>query len=78
MEKEGQDSAALQLARPRVNLEYLSENTDFYGTVLLFSSILKGKTIQATYLTDYHLKRYVDRKCGSKAPYEEVFQYLVF
>ena len=32
MKKERQDSAALQLARPWVNLESLSENTNFYGT----------------------------------------------
>ena len=31
MEKERQDLAELLLARPRVNLEYLSENTNFYG-----------------------------------------------
>ena len=30
--KERQNSAELQLARPWVNLEYLSENTNFYGT----------------------------------------------
>ena len=31
-EKERQDLAELQLARPWVNLEYLSEITNFYGT----------------------------------------------
>ena len=34
MEKQKQDSAENQLARPRVNLEYLSENTNLYGTFL--------------------------------------------
>ena len=34
MEKERQDSAELQLARPWVKLEYLSENTNFYGSLL--------------------------------------------
>ena len=32
---ERQDSAELQLARPWMNLEYLSENTNFYGIVNL-------------------------------------------
>ena len=35
MEKERQDSAKLQLARLLVNLEYLSENTNFYGSYLV-------------------------------------------
>ena len=35
MEKERQDSAELQLARPWVNLEYLSENTNFYGIIYI-------------------------------------------
>ena len=36
MEKERQDSAELKLARPWMNLEYLSENTNFYGSLVTF------------------------------------------
>ena len=35
MEKEGQDSADLHIARPLVYLQFLSENTNFYGNMLL-------------------------------------------
>ena len=57
MEKERQDSAELQLARPWVNLEYLIENTNFYGTERLYYAaekwLIDDWITKLEYLSDF-------------------------
>ena len=64
MEKERQDSAELQLARPWVNLEYLSENTNFYGNCL---PLLCQKLIKIYVIFRYNYSRDECPRAGGRS-----------
>ena len=66
MEKERQDSADFKLTRPWVNLEYLSENTNFYGmyfwnTYMITNWRIGSKSATSVFLSTAECK--VDDDC---------------